>query len=461
MRGIGAVGSLLVLAAVARPQEPRDVKFYNLEKEYRKTVTYVYEVKNTEALELKQIVADMLSIYGTLYVNERTNELYITDVEEKIADLERVLPGLDIEGLKAGNNLVTKVVYLKHESASSLSDLIRHKLSPDGTLQEVPYLNALSITDIPSKIAEVEGLLGALDVPGPHIGIEITVVELNDEEFSKLGVNVFNWLQGLGVRADLHGDNVTDLLNNATYTAGSRTEPRPLERNSHLSTTNREMDQHLTAEVNIADLVGFICENADGSVLANTRIVTRNNKEATISSREVIPFRHFENDAAYRDAGQRSASAGVFVRVLPTLQEDSLINLRIYPVVSDLTGWSPKGMPIVFERSLLTEVKVKEGAVFVLGGLKKRASVEVRRGIPLLKEIPILQFFFSVKQRDIVEREVLIFIRPTTQVDTELSAAEVETIMERYRRAKRSRVSVRSRRRRERAMEPPDTLIIE
>jgi type II secretory pathway component GspD/PulD (secretin) len=430
-----ALGLVAVLGVCSWAQVPPDVKFYELEKEYRRTITYIYEVKNTQALELKQIVADMLSIYGTVYVNEKTNELYITDVEEKIGDLREILPGLDIDGLEAGNNLATEVVYLKHENASSLIELIRHKLSADGTLQEVPYLNALSITDIPSKITEVRELLTRLDVPGPHIGIEITVVEFNDEEFSKLGVNLFNWLQGLGIRADMHGDNPGDLINNASYTVGSRTEPRPVERGALLDQKDREMPQHLTAEFNIADLVGFICDNADGSVLANTRIVTRNNKEALISSKEVIPYRHYENDEAFRDRNQRMVSAGVYVRVLPTLQEDSLINLRIAPVVSDLTGWSPKGMPIIFERSLLTEVKVKEGAVFVLGGLKKREAVEVRRGIPVLKEIPILQYLFSVKQRDVVEREVLIFIRPSTRIDTDLSAAQVDTVLQRYRRA--------------------------
>jgi type II secretory pathway component GspD/PulD (secretin) len=120
------------------------------------------------------------------------------------------------------------------------------------------------------------------------------------------------------------------------------------------------------------------------------------------------------------------------VNVRPMVQQDSLINLRVYPRVSDLMGWSPKGMPIVFERSVSTEVKVKDNAVFVLGGLKKREAVEVRRGIPGLKDIPVLQWLFSVKKEAILEREVLIFIRPTTNVTTSIDTEEIGAFMEKY-----------------------------
>ncbi|MBN1309698.1 MAG: hypothetical protein JXA18_17385 [Chitinispirillaceae bacterium] len=423
--------AVLGLTPVAA-QDLKDVKFYNLEKEYRRTETFVYKANNAAALELKQIVRDMLSIYGSLYVNEQTNQLYITDVPEKIVDLKQVIAGLDRGGLKAGNNLASKVIYLQHENVAELSQIIRHKLSSDGTLFEVPYLNAISITDVPSKIAEVEELVGLLDVPGVHIAIEITAVEFNDERFSRLGINVFNWLQGLSVHADLHGSNPKDLLNAGQYRLRSATE-RHLPDQENLRDADRNKSHHLGAEISVADLVGFICENGDGAVLANSRIVTRNNKEAVISAREVIPYRFYENEDADRSSWEGQKAAGIYVRVQPTLQQDSLINLNIVPVISNLTGWSPKGVPIIFERTLSTEVKVRNNAVFVLGGLRKKEIVDTRRGIPGLKDVPILKYLFSVKQKITVEREILLFIRPTTRVQTEMEDMQVKELMKRFR----------------------------
>ncbi len=427
---------ILVLAAIvlSAAQTMEDVKFYNLEKEYRPTITFVYKVKNAQALELRQIVKEMLSIYGTLYVNETANELYITDVAEKIDDLRKALEGLDVEQLKAGDNLRSELVYLKHQNVGEVIGIIRHKLSGEGTIVDVPHLNAFTITDIPSKIGEVLDLLKLIDVPGPHIGIEITVVEFNDERFSRLGINVFNWLQGLGARVELYGDDIGSMGEVGTVQMQSRSEP-DIEERKVLRDPEKDKAFLAAAELDVADLVGFICENADGSVLANTRIVTTNNKSAVIAAKELIPFRYYATDAAYASQKEDVVVAGIHVNVLPTLQEDSLINLRVVPVVADLTGWSPKGMPLVFERSLSTEVKVRDNSVFVLGGLRKRETVDMRRGVAGLKEIPVLRFFFSIKQKVTLEREVLIFIKPSTQASPQLDARQVDGLMKRYEEA--------------------------
>ncbi len=432
-------------------ETPNEVKFYNLEKEYQKTVTFVYKVKHAQTLELKQIVSDMLSIYGSLYVNEKTNELYITDVEEKIDDLKAVIPGLDVDKLRAGNNLVSKKVYLKHENSSEIINIVKHKLSPDGSTYEVPTLNALVITDIPSKINEVVDLLNLIDVPVKHIAIEIIIVEFNNEEFSRLGFNVFNWLQGLSIQADLHGKRKGDIfyITHGNFTAQAPTDRTLKPRDPSLEEQEKQMPYHFSARLRVSDIVGFICEHADGSVLASTRIVTKNNKTAYIYARETIPFRFSENEVALQSSYENRTITGTTVRVCPTVQQDSLINLQISPVISDLTGWSPKGMPIVFERSINTEVKVKDNTVFVLGGLKKRESVVVRKGIPGLKEIPVLKYLFSIKQKVIVEREVLIFIRPTTQVETPIDSEDFKSIMEKYKKVVDKERGSRKRRRKE------------
>ncbi len=424
-----------IITGICNADTIKDIKFYNLEKEYRETNTYVYKVQRAEALELKQIVSDMLTIYGSLYVNEKTNELYITDVTEKIDDLKTVIPGLDVQQIRAGNNLVSRRVYLKHENVSEISGIIKHKLSADGSVYEVPNLNALVITDIPSKINEVTDVLNLIDVPIDHIAIEITVVEFNDEEFSKLGINVFNWLQGLTLRTDLHGESDILFRNRGSFMIGSKNEGNLSQRNHNLETEGDQMQPyHLSAELSVSDLIGFICENADGNVLAHTRIVTRNNKSATINAREIIPFRFLENRSAFESRYESAVLAGMSVTVRPMVQQDSLINLRIIPTISNLTGWSPKGMPIVFERSISTEVKVKDNRIFVLGGLKKREAVDVRKGIPGLKDVPVLQWFFSVRKKAVLEREVLIFIRPTTNVETAVDTREFEKIMEKYKK---------------------------
>jgi len=429
---------MVSLCAVGAAQNSPDVRFYSLEKEYRTTLTYVYKVRNTDALELKQIVRDMLSIYGSLYVNEDTEELYITDVPEKIEDLKQVLPRLDVEGLEAGNNLASRVVKLRHVTAPDVLEIVRHKLSPEGHLFEVPYLNALTITDVPSKIDELTSLLDSLDTPAPHISVKITVVEFNNEEFNRLGINIFGWLQGLSIEAEGHGDNPGDVFGMGSIGARSRHKERihpPLFTKPDPAMYGKKR-YHVRADFTISDIVAFICENGDGDVLADTRLVTRNNKYALINAGELIPVHLEDNDIWDRQPGDAYRKTGVTVHVTPNVQEDSLINLKLSPRIADLTGWSPKGEPIVFERALQTEVNVRNNSVFVLGGLKRREYVEKWRGVPVLKDIPVLRYLFSVKKEVLVEREVLIFIRPSTDTDTEVSAEQVDEALRRFNRGK-------------------------
>ncbi len=392
-----------------------DIKFYNLEKEYRETITWIYNVKEAEALELKQVIQDMLSIYGSLHINEEANQIYITDIQEKISDLKTVIPRLDKKGIESGGNLVSQRVVLDYTNTSEVANLLRHKLSSEGTLNTLDGINGFIITDIPSRIKELKSYIDLVDVPVPHISVEITVVEFNAEDFSKLGIGFFNWLQGLNVRLETHGENFSELLYNKTghVKVRSRNQGNIPEEDYYASNQQySNEDYHFKGDLNISEIVNFLCENADGSVLAKTRVITRNNRSASVYSREEIPGRFYSNSQAYSSSYESREIAGTSIRVRPLLKADNLINLKIYPTVSSLSGWSPKGLPIVFQRSVNTEVDVPNDSIFVLGGLKKKSTVHTRKGIPGLKKVPVLRYFFSVKKDIVVERDVVVFIRP-------------------------------------------------
>jgi len=51
--------------------------------------------------------------------------------------------------------------------------------------------------------------------------------------------------------------------------------------------------------------------------------------------------------------------------------------------------------------------------VGAIGGFIRKKETEQRRGIPLLKDIPILGALFRETTKTIEDRELLIFITPT------------------------------------------------
>ena len=154
----------LVTIEAKEKKEQETVRFYSLEKEYVRKQTKEFKFKLAKALEIKPIVEPMLSIYGSIYVNEKDNTIFITDTSEMVKEISSVIKKLDVPGLEAGGNLESKVIQLKYQSASDIKGLIQHKLSQDGVIGSIGYANGFVVTDITSKIREVEKLVQTLDI---------------------------------------------------------------------------------------------------------------------------------------------------------------------------------------------------------------------------------------------------------------------------------------------------------
>lgn len=397
-------------------EKAKEIKFYNLEKEYRKLETQKFQLKKAKVLELKQIIESMLSIYGSVYVNEKDNTIYITDTPEMMEHLKRIVVELDAEGIVAGGNFVSKVILLNHTNASNIIDLVKHKLSKDGKIFKVGDLNGLIITDISSKISEVENLVKDLDIRVKHLSIEITILELNLEYYEQIGLDILSFL----------GKVYPEVRYWKTKHAEKREDANGYDYDYKYD--REELSFTLPARFNISDIIELMIRDGKGKVLASPKIITKNNNTAYLNASEMIPYS--PSDGGYYYDRERIARAGIYLSVLPIIQQDNFINLRVTPRISDLTGWSPKGMPIIFERSLETEVNVKDGDTFVLGGLRKTEKVKTSRGIPILKEIPLLKYLFSKTFEVSLTREIVMFITPHILKEAQYLLEEDKKLLE-------------------------------
>ena len=360
-----------------------DLKIYRLDKEYRELQTKLFVLKKAKALELKPVVKNMLSIYGSVYVNEKDNTLYITDTPEMLQGLDKIIEHLDTENTVAGGNFTSRLITLKHTKASDISSFLEHKLSADGRIFIAGDLNGLLITDIQSKIEEAENLIQSLDVPIQHLSIAITIVELNSDYYKNIGVDITSILDS--IRADLSYDiDKTDYSYDHKYPNNPSQDSKYSEKRD-----DSGLAFSIAGSIQLSNIIQAMTRDGKGNVLASPRLVTRNNTAASLNASEKIPY------TTGGSSSEGTAKAGISLSVTPVIQQDNFINLKISPSVSNLTGWSPAGMPIIFDRSLDTEVNVKDGDTFVLGGLKKTEKVKYVRGIPILKSIPVIKYLFS------------------------------------------------------------------
>jgi general secretion pathway protein D len=106
---------------------------------------------------------------------------------------------------------------------------------------------------------------------------------------------------------------------------------------------------------------------------------------------------------------------GVNVDVTPRIHPDHEISLKVNVVVSSVTGTASIGgisQPIISQRSIEHDVRLKDGEVNVLGGLIERTDSNVINGWPVLAKLPFFRYFFSGDNVDHQENEVLSVLIP-------------------------------------------------
>ncbi|MEW6103867.1 MAG: secretin N-terminal domain-containing protein [bacterium] len=153
------------------------------------TISELITLKHIKASEIEPFIKARLSRYGTVQTNDTLNMLIITDKELKVRDLAKLVRGLDIEGLNDFLRLETEVIPLKYALASSLTQIVKERLSSDGTIQADDNLNSLIITDVKSKIDYAKKIIALLDIPTQQVLVEAKIIEASGELRDELGID--------------------------------------------------------------------------------------------------------------------------------------------------------------------------------------------------------------------------------------------------------------------------------
>jgi general secretion pathway protein D len=106
---------------------------------------------------------------------------------------------------------------------------------------------------------------------------------------------------------------------------------------------------------------------------------------------------------------------GVNVDLTPRVHPNHEVSLKVKVEVSSVTGTSTIGgiqQPIISQRTMDGDIRLKEGEVSILGGLFERTDTKTLNGWPGLAKIPFLRYLFSEDKTDHQENEVLIVLIP-------------------------------------------------
>ncbi len=106
---------------------------------------------------------------------------------------------------------------------------------------------------------------------------------------------------------------------------------------------------------------------------------------------------------------------GVNLDITPHVHANRDVSMKLSVEVSSVTGNATIGgitQPIISQRKVEHEIRLKEGEVSILAGLISRTDSKTLNGWPGLAKVPGLRYLFSSDNTETQEDEVLIVLTP-------------------------------------------------
>jgi len=260
-------------------------------------------------------------------------------------------------------------------------------------------LNAIIVVAEPAVQRIYASLIQQLDRRRPQVMIEATVVTLDTTDGFTLGVEI-----STGDRED----------SQQTFTL-SAFGINQVDGDNGLSVLPGLGLNGAVLVPEIADVV-IQALKSDGrtEVVAAPKVLVNDNATGTISSVAQAPVQSI-NQGQNSDTVTFSGfvDAGTTITVTPHIAEGDHLRLEFEVALESFTGDAGGGLPPPRSSNTVTsEVTIPDGATIVVGGINRRDYSESVSRIPILGELPVLEYLFSSRTTSETESTLFVFLRP-------------------------------------------------
>ena len=308
-------------------------------------------------------------------------------------------------------------------------------LSARGSVISDQRTNQLFVTDIPSKLEEIQSLIARIDIPVRQVLIEARIVEAADTFGKSLGAKlgfvdlrgirggVPGWSLGGDGRAAIGGNYVgVGQITRQTPDAGDAFTNQQMinlpaigqggysPASFALSIFGASSNRFLNLEISALEADG------KGKVVSSPRIVTADQVKAFISQGTKVPFQRSTSSGA---TAVEFIEASLKLEVTPQITPEGNIIMDVKINKDSLGALTALGREINI-KEVKTQVLVENGGTVVIGGIYEQQANESVTKVPFLGDVPVLGNLFKTKTQDSQRTELLVFLTP--KVVTEKAA---------------------------------------
>jgi type IV pilus assembly protein PilQ len=329
--------------------------------------------------------------------------------------------------------LRTEYLQINYAKASDLAALIKSGqgsslLSDRGSVAIDERTNTLLLQDTSERLGDIRRLVSTLDIPVRQVLIEARIVIVNDDFRRELGVRFgatvaipHGGSDGSGVVGTpgfITEDNGAVISDEPGIDLPQGFElPDQAERYlvnlpianpaGRIAMTLIDSDYIVDLELSAAQAEGR------GEIISSPRLITANQREATIEQGVEIPYQESSSSGATTTQFKKAVLS---LKVTPQITPDNRVILdltvakdSIGQLVASATGGF---VPSIDTREIVTQVLVNDGQTVVLGGILETERRDAETKVPWLGDVPVLGRLFKTTSKTDNKDELLIFVTP-------------------------------------------------
>jgi type II secretory pathway component GspD/PulD (secretin) len=318
--------------------------------------------------------------------------------------------------------------YLRPTDMEQIKELIKPMLSPGtGIVNFEPKTNTIIIIDSANRIEQAQRLLHGIDKAKGQIIVETKIMRINSNAAQRMGVNWESSLGSRGIPLSVARDlgSIFGLPFNLTSVPSDGRAP------------SGEFPSNANLVLGAAQATGLLRALAEGGLatqVSNPTLITEDNEQATISIIDRVPIITSTTTASARGAAtvteevrykidisdktidtdpDKHREIGISLVVTPTLLPDGTVRMKMRPrsaqIVENVQSVTGNFYPRVTESMVESIARVPDGYSLIVGGFYGEAKSNGKTKVPLLGDIPVLNFFFKSKE-SLKEQNSLVFV---------------------------------------------------
>src|SRR3984893_11530978 len=286
-------------------------------------------------------------------------------------------------------------------------------------VQQINAQNAIVMRDTPDRVLLAGKIIDDIDKAKPEVVIQVAIMEARRDRMRNIGITPPTSITASFANP---GTTTTSGSGTSTTTNSTATINQLIHQSGILGNGYSITMPSATANFLMTDSSTQILDDPE------IRVVDGQTAKLKIGDRIPVATGSFQAGIGVGSTGTGAGvvnplvntqfqylDVGVNVDVTPRIHPDREISLKVNVVVSSQTGSTNIGginQPIISQRSIEHDIRLKDGEVNVLGGLIAQTDTTTVNGIQGLGKMPFLKYFFAGNQVDHLSDEILIVLIP-------------------------------------------------